>query len=92
MGVFSGGNECNEAMAPMKMERCKRDYEAEIARVKNQQAASTRLARAVEEYIELNGRGNRDFTLTSLYGALLLEIRDQDRGIGNLQEQWEQDK
>ena len=54
--------------------------------------ATVKLELAVEEYIDVYGRGNKSFTLTELYGALRLETRDSDKVIAELQALWEREK
>ena len=91
MGVFdSDNNYTGEQIA--KMDRCKRDYESEIASVRRTQLASESLMLAVDEYIDVIGRGNKTFTLTELYGALALEGKTMTKMIAHLQELWEREK
>lgn len=91
MGVFDEhGGEASPMMG--QLEKCKRDYEAEIERFQTKQKATSSLIMAVEGYIDLNGHGNRTFTLTELYGRLSLEMKSQGKTIVELQELWEQEK
>lgn len=91
MNVFQ-----NETMgyaeSPKSMSECKRNYEKEIAREKNMEQASIDVSNAILRYIGVFGKGDRQFTLASLYGSLLLEQRDLSEKIINLQEQWETEK
>lgn len=91
MSVFQnelGGCPPNAKM----MSECKRDYEQDIARVKEQEQASVNLSEALVGYLGFFGRGERQFTLTSLYGALLLEQLSLSETVINLQEQWAKEK
>lgn len=93
MSVFSEHNEpMSESLGQKMMERCKRDYESEIARAKERQRATQKLGEAMETYVDVIGAGNRQFTLTSLYGALMLEERSEEKRIAELQRLWEEDK
>jgi hypothetical protein len=92
MSVFRDENIGYVGDTAKSLQPCKRDYEGEIARTKSAQDVSAQLAEAIEKYIKVVGRGEKAFTLTSLYGALLLEQKDLSRTVEYLQEQWEQDK
>jgi len=91
MGVFQEGHEGMIGESKM-VERYKRDFEAEIEEAHRSKKATSGLILSVEEYIEINGRGNSTFTLTDLYGRLSLELRSQNKAIEALQGAWEQEK
>ena len=91
MGVFDEGN-YPSGQGMKASQECKRDYEAEIARIRSRAQATEKLRQAVEGYVDVNGRGNKPFTLTELYGSLCLETRDFDKAITELQEIWEREK
>ena len=91
MGVFDEGN-YPTGQGMKALQECKRDYEAEIARLVQLKKVTDNLEKAVEEYIGLHGRGNRQFTLTELYGSIILESMDMDKSITQLQEIWEREK
>ena len=92
MGVFFEEANYPQGQQTQGIERCKRDYEAEIARLVQLKKVTDNLEKAVEEYIDLHGRGNRQFTLTELYGSIILESMDMDKSITQLQENWEREK
>jgi len=91
-GVFEEGG--GPDMAPLgKMEPCKRDYEAEIAKAKERQAVTVKLRNAISDYLKMYGRrDSKTFTLPALYGALVLDEEEQIIIIEALQEAWENDK
>ena len=93
MGVFNEGGFATESPKSARMVgECKRDYEAEIEKSRCSQKTTSDLINSVEEYIEVNGRGGRSFTLAELYGSLILEMRSQNKTIAELQGLWEQEK
>ena len=74
-------------------ERCKRDYEAEIAEVQERQCVTMRLRNAISDYLKVYGRrDSKTFTLPALYGGLVLDEEEQIIIIEALQEAWESDK
>ena len=91
MSVLSDGDRQSENMGEMK--RCKRDYEVEIAKVKQDLDVTAKLRKALDEYLEIQGHHGRDtFTLPSLYGSLALSEKRTEKVIFQLQEAWENDK
>jgi len=91
-GVFEegGGGYPESAKSP---ERCKRDYEAEIARANQNLEVTAKLRKTLDEYLEIHGHHGRDtFTLPSLYGSLALSEKQTAKTISQLQEAWENDK
>lgn len=92
MGVFNEGGGYPD-QGNTKIERCKRDYEADIARMNERRKATVALKTALEGYVDLHGAyGQNTFTLTGLYGSLALEERSIFRDIELTQEAWENDK
>jgi len=90
-GVF--GENGGYSDGPKSVERCKRDYETEIARAKQDLAMTTDLREALDGYLGIHGHHGRDtFTLTSLYGALVLSEKRTVKAIYEIQEAWENDK
>jgi len=92
MGVFedSGGGYSD---GPKTLERCKRDYESEIARAKMDLDATLKLREALDGYLEIHGHHGKDtFTLPALYGSLALSEKRTSNAIVQLQEAWENDK
>ena len=67
-GVFNEHGGEDSPKSERMLGECKRDYEAEIEKSQRSQKATSTLILSIEEYIEINGRGNRTFTLTELYG------------------------
>uniref|UniRef100_A0A6H2A708 Uncharacterized protein n=1 Tax=viral metagenome TaxID=1070528 RepID=A0A6H2A708_9ZZZZ len=92
MGVFEEGGGYPDS-AKGSVERCKRDYEAEIAKAKERQAVTLGLRNAISGYLKVYGRrDSKTFTLPALYGALVLDEEEQIIIIEALQEAWENDK
>ena len=92
MSVFNEGM-LSEASMPMKAEKCRRDYEAEIEALQKRKFATSHLLEAMDLYLDVYGRYGRDqFTLPSLYGSLMLEMKEQGKIIEQLQAAWEQEK
>lgn len=90
MGVFSGGMS-EPSMGQRQV--CKRDYEGEINRLKTQINAASNLLVAVDKYCDCSsGSDNTTFTLNSLIGGLTREIKQLDKHVNSLQEEWENDK
>lgn len=91
MGVFEehGGVLEGSKLYPKD---CKRNYEKEIEAVKLKQQYGLRLINALVDYIDHHGTGNKQFTLTELYGSLKLEERDFEKTAQFLMEQWEKEK
>ena len=92
MGVFQEGDYGTMSDSPKSAERCKRDYEADIASAKKLKSISKELLTAIANYIDIAGKGEKQFTLTGLYGSLVLQDRDIDKAILRLQDQWESEK
>ena len=93
MSIFSMGEPEGEAM--MDRNKCKRDFEAEIAREKSRQQTTARLLDALHEYLDVHGSYNatrQSFNLAEMLGRLELEEKQERRNINALQEQWENEK
>jgi len=91
-GVFEEGGAVYSESAKSP-ERCKRDYEAEIAKAQERQAVTMKLRNAISGYLKVYGRrDSKTFTLPALYGALVLDEEEQIIIIETLQEAWENDK
>uniref|UniRef100_A0A6H1ZZS1 Uncharacterized protein n=1 Tax=viral metagenome TaxID=1070528 RepID=A0A6H1ZZS1_9ZZZZ len=90
-GVFEeGGGYPDSANG---IERCKRDYEAEIAKGRQGLEVTAKLRKALDEYLEIHGHyGRETFTLPALYGSLALSERQIEKTIFQIQEAWENDK
>ena len=92
-GVFEEGGMDSGRGSVRAPERCKRDYEAEIANVKQKLEVTAKLRKALDEYLEITGHHGRDtFTLPSLYGSLALSEKQMEKAIFQIQEAWENDK
>ena len=91
MGVFEeGGAGYQDAQGT---EKCKRDYEAEIAKANQNLEVTAKLRKALDEYLEVHGHYGRDtFTLPGLYGSLALSEKRTEKAIFQIQEDWEGDK
>jgi hypothetical protein len=84
MGVFSSGEAGIGMGSQMHMpERCKPDYEAQIARIKKAIEVTGKLFDALLEYGEFHGSGPRAWEGKNQYpglvGALLIEQRANER-------------
>ncbi|MFH1479774.1 MAG: hypothetical protein ABIG67_00765 [Pseudomonadota bacterium] len=90
-GVFEEGGGYPESAKGI--ERCNRDYEAEIAKAQERQAVTVKLRNAISGYLKVYGRrDSKTFTLPALYGALVLDEESLAESIVALQEAWESDK
>lgn len=91
MSVFNDGM-MGESKSAVQ-QNCRRDYEAEIARIRKRNGATSELLISLERYIGEYGRyGREQFTLPSLYGSLMLEMKAQQKLIEQIQEDWEREK
>jgi len=82
MGVFSG-NMPEQTYAG-------RDYEGDINRLRAQIKAASTLFVAVDEYCDCSyGSGDSSFTLNGLIGALTREIKQLNKALAMIQEEWE---
>jgi len=91
MGVFEESGGYSETAK--SVERCKRDYEAEIAKAQQDLDVTAKLRKALDEYLEIHGHHGRDtFTLPSLYGSLALSEKRTEKAIFQIQKAWENDK
>jgi len=92
MGVFEEGGAGYPDNA-QGTEKCKRDYEAEIAKAMERQGVTIKLRNSISGYLKVYGRrDSKTFTLPALYGALVLDEENLAESISALQEAWESDK
>lgn len=94
MSVFSSGPDSGYAKADVALGRCKRDYEAEIKRVRETKQSCTDFLAALYKYVDESGtyHETKPFTLGELIGRLELELRAGDRIISNLIAEQEREK
>jgi hypothetical protein len=95
MGGIFDGESGPEMMAETESRRCKPDYEKLIGSQRTKNIASNNLRNAILDYLDNHGltsRRSNEFTLTSLLGALELEIRYGMINVDKLIKQQEQDK
>ena len=92
MGVFDEHGGGYPIEGTKSLGECKRNYEKEIEAIRAKQKAGLFLVGALEAYIDHNGRGSKQFTLTELYGSLSLEQREMEKSAQYLMDQWEKEK
>ena len=95
MSIFSGQMETGYASQPISKEICKRDYEKDIERLRNEMESNRNFLIAIDSYLHSSGfyfDKNAVFSLPMLYGSLNLEIKRLDRSIVGLMEEWERNK
>lgn len=94
MGVFSAEQPMNVGYTKGEsLQKCKRDYEAEIDRLKRKLLTSGRLLSALEDYAEFDYiHGNAQMSYSSLVGGLYIEQKAIQKSIEAIQEEWEREK
>jgi len=92
-GIFEEGGVKYAPDSAKGIEKCKRDYEAEIARAMEEKAVILKFRNAISAYLRIYGRrDSKTFTLPALYGALVLDEESIVEVIAVLQQAWENDQ
>uniref|UniRef100_A0A6M3JPY6 Uncharacterized protein n=1 Tax=viral metagenome TaxID=1070528 RepID=A0A6M3JPY6_9ZZZZ len=93
MSIFDDGS--SSGLSKMS-EQCKRDWEAEIKRLREKNSASSQLLLTLKYYIQIYkpyGRNNERLSLPEMVGLLVLETEALEREIANaIAQQEKEDK